>query len=95
MAKTDNFCNRAEAYEAHDNVPLSPAGRDAIGDIIFRRYSRRAGLRGTLGTAAPPSEQTRRPIAIGDMMGLVAAGFDLREAEAILDVLGAGSTAHE
>jgi len=52
MAKTDNFCNRAEAYEAHDNVPLSPAGRDAIGDIILRRYSRRAVLRGTLGTAA-------------------------------------------
>ena len=42
-----------------------------------------------------PSEQNRRPIAIGDMMGLVDAGFDLREAEAILDVLGAGSTAHE
>jgi len=52
MAKPDNFCNRAEAYEAHDNVPLSPAGRDAIGDIILRRYSRRAVMRGTLGTAA-------------------------------------------
>ena len=52
MAKADNFCNRAEAYEAHDNVPLSPAGRDAIGDIILRRYSRREVMRGTLGTAA-------------------------------------------
>jgi len=52
MAKADNFCNRAEAYEAHDNVPLSPAGRDAIGDIILRRYSRREMMRGTLGTAA-------------------------------------------
>ncbi|HLC09243.1 MAG TPA: dTDP-glucose 4,6-dehydratase, partial [Methyloceanibacter sp.] len=52
MAKTDNFCNRAEAYEAHDNAPLSPAGRDAIGDIILRRYSRREMMRGTLGTAA-------------------------------------------
>ncbi len=52
MAKADNFCNRAEAYEAHDNVPLSPAGRDAIGDIILRRYSRREVMRGTLGAAA-------------------------------------------
>jgi hypothetical protein len=52
MAKRDNFCNRAEAYEAHDNVPLSPAGRDAIGDIIMRRYSRREVMRGTLGAAA-------------------------------------------
>jgi hypothetical protein len=32
MAKADNFCNRAEAYEAHDNVPLSPADHDAIGN---------------------------------------------------------------
>jgi len=52
MAKSDSFCNRAEAYEAHDNVPLSPAGRDAIGDIILRRYSRREVMRGTLGTTA-------------------------------------------
>jgi secreted PhoX family phosphatase len=52
MAKTDRFCNRAEAYEAHDNVPLSPPGADAIGDIILRRYSRRAMMRGTLGVAA-------------------------------------------
>jgi len=34
MAKADNFCNRAEAYEAHDNVPLSPADHDAIGNIM-------------------------------------------------------------
>ena len=52
MAKTDGFCNRAEAYEAHDNVPLSPARGDTIGDLILRRYSRRAVLRGTLGAAA-------------------------------------------
>ena len=36
MAKTDGFCNRAEAYEAHDNVPLSPARGDTIGDLILR-----------------------------------------------------------
>jgi secreted PhoX family phosphatase len=30
MAKPDGFCNRAEAYEAHDNVPLSPAQGDTI-----------------------------------------------------------------
>jgi secreted PhoX family phosphatase len=52
MAKPDGFCNRAEAYEAHDNAPLSPARGDTIGDLILRRYSRRAVLRGTLGAAA-------------------------------------------
>ncbi|MGH6833777.1 MAG: hypothetical protein ACRECM_12285, partial [Methyloceanibacter sp.] len=49
MAKADNFCNRAEAYEAHDDVPLSPPDGEAIGDIILRRYSRREMMRGTLG----------------------------------------------
>ena len=55
MAKSDTFCNRAEAYEAHDNVPLSPPDRDTIGDIILRRYSRREMMRGTLGVAAAAS----------------------------------------
>jgi secreted PhoX family phosphatase len=55
MAKPDDFCNRAEAYEAHDNGPLSPTDRDAIGDIILRRYSRREVMRGTLGVAAAAS----------------------------------------
>jgi secreted PhoX family phosphatase len=55
MAKTDGFCNRAEAYEAHDNVPLSPSEGEAIGDIMLRRYSRRTVMRGTLGVAAAAS----------------------------------------
>ena len=52
MAKTDRFCNRAAACEAHDDIPLSPGGAETIGDIIIRRYSRREIMRGTLGVAA-------------------------------------------
>jgi uncharacterized protein len=52
MAKRDKFCNRAEAYEAHDNVPLSPAVGDTIGDLILKRYDRRELMRGALGVAA-------------------------------------------
>jgi secreted PhoX family phosphatase len=52
MAKREKFCNRAEAYEAHDNVPLSPEAGDTIGDLIERRYSRRDMMRGALGAAA-------------------------------------------
>ncbi len=63
MAKPDDFCNRAEAYEAHDNVPLSPTDRDAIGDIILRRYSRREVMRGTLGVAAAASLFGPAPLA--------------------------------
>ena len=68
MAKTDEFCNRAEAYEAHDNLPLSPPSGDTIGDVILRRYSRREVLRGTLGVAAAaalfgPTLLAERPAA--------------------------------
>jgi uncharacterized protein len=55
MAKSDPFCNRAEAYEAHDDVPLSPPEGESIGEIIFKRYSRRELLRGSLGVAAAAS----------------------------------------
>ena len=55
MAKSDHFCNRAEAYEAHDDVPLSPRTARSIGDIILKRYSRREMMRGTLGVAAAAS----------------------------------------
>jgi hypothetical protein len=52
MAKSDQFCNRAAAAEAADDIPRSPAEGDAIGDVILRRYSRREMMRGTLGVAA-------------------------------------------
>ncbi len=37
-----------------------------------------------------PSEQNVRPVALGDMMGLIDPGTDFREREAIRRVLGAG-----
>jgi uncharacterized protein len=52
MAKHDPFRNRAAACEAHDDVPRSPAGGETIGDVILRRYSRRAVMCGTLGVVA-------------------------------------------
>ena len=55
MAKRDGFCTRGEAYEAHDDTPLSPANTDAIGDVLLARYSRRDVVRGTLGVLAAAS----------------------------------------
>jgi uncharacterized protein len=52
MTNKDRFCNRAEAFEAHDDTPLSPKDRQTIGDVILKRYSRRSVLGGALGTAA-------------------------------------------
>src|SRR5687768_12634375 len=48
----DGFSNKAEAYEAFDDIPLSPARDNTIGAVIARRYSRREVLRGSLGVAA-------------------------------------------
>jgi secreted PhoX family phosphatase len=48
----DGFSNKAEAFEAFDDTPLSPAHADAIGAVIARRFSRRDLLKGSLGVAA-------------------------------------------
>ncbi len=48
----DNFSNKAEAFEAFDDIPLSPPTDDTIGAVIARRYSRRDMLKGSLGVAA-------------------------------------------
>ncbi|MGV1014051.1 MAG: PhoX family protein [Methyloceanibacter sp.] len=87
MAKPDGFCNRAEAYEAHDDVPLSPAGGDTIGDIVARRYSRRDMMAGTLGVAAAavlfgPSALAAREAAA---LGIAADRFDFEEVAAGVD----------
>jgi secreted PhoX family phosphatase len=86
MAKTDRFCNRAEAYEAHDNVPLSPPEGKTIGDVILKRYSRREMLGGTLGVAAAATlfgpallaGRTARTEIAPDRFGFaeIAAGVD-------------------
>lgn len=48
----DEFCNRAEAYEAFDDIPTNPNLGKTIGDIINLRYDRRDVLRGALGVSA-------------------------------------------
>lgn len=52
MAKKDEFCNRAAACEAADDVPRSPEQGETIGDVILRRFSRRDVMRGALGATA-------------------------------------------
>ncbi len=48
----DGFGNRAEAFEEADNTVLSPGRAATFGDIVNRRYGRRAILRGALGVTA-------------------------------------------
>lgn len=44
--------NKAEAYEAFDDIPTNPNLRRTIGDVINTRYGRRDVLRGVLGVSA-------------------------------------------
>ncbi len=53
MQKPDDaFCNKAEAYEAFDDIPTNPGCNNTIGDVINRRYGRRDVMRGFLGVTA-------------------------------------------
>jgi len=52
MTNKDAFRNRAAACEAADDIRRSPADAETIGDVILRRYSRRALMRGMLGVTA-------------------------------------------
>ncbi|MEP1521764.1 PhoX family phosphatase [Ascidiaceihabitans sp.] len=44
--------NKAEAYEAFDDIPTNPNLSNTIGDVINARYGRRDVLRGVLGVSA-------------------------------------------
>src|SRR5262245_32599247 len=72
MAKRDDFCNRAAAAEANDDIPRSPESGDTIGDIAFRRYSRREVMRGTLGVAASAALFGHAAFAAGSTQGKTA-----------------------
>ena len=51
MASTD-YGNRAEAFEAFDDIPTNPNLGTTIGDVINRRYGRRDVMKGTLAVSA-------------------------------------------
>ena len=46
------YGNKAEAFEAFDDIPTNPHLSNTIGDIMNRRYGRRDFLKGTLGVSA-------------------------------------------
>ena len=52
IIENPEFGNRAEAFEAFDDIPTNPNLGNTIGDVINRRYGRRDVLRGALGVSA-------------------------------------------
>jgi uncharacterized protein len=86
MANRDPFRNRAAACEAHDDSPRSPADGETIGEVILRRYSRRAVMRGTLGVTAAAALFGPAALAAGDARaGTASDRFDFAEIEAGVD----------
>jgi hypothetical protein len=86
MAKTDRFCNRAAACEAHDDIPKSPAAAETIGDVILKRFSRRDVVRGTLGVTAAAALFGPAALAARKAKAENAADrFDFAEIEAGID----------
>ena len=82
----DGFSNKAEAFEAFDDIPLSPQTDSTIGAVIARRYSRRDMLKGSLGvTAATALFGTAALTAASGPARVVSAGFVFRELAAGVD----------
>ncbi|MBK0398617.1 PhoX family phosphatase [Limibaculum sp. M0105] len=52
MIRDDSFANKAEAFEAADDIPTHDRLSETLGDVINRRYGRRDVLRGALGVGA-------------------------------------------
>ncbi|MBY8977812.1 PhoX family phosphatase [Rhodobacteraceae bacterium NNCM2] len=52
LIENPEFGNKAEAFEAFDDIPTNPNLGNTIGDVINRRYSRRNVMRGALAVSA-------------------------------------------
>ena len=55
IIESEEYGNKAEAFEAFDDIPTNPNLGNTIGDVIQSRYGRRDFLRGSLGVAATAS----------------------------------------
>lgn len=82
----DAFSNKAEAFEAFDDAPLSPPREDTIGAVIARRYSRREMLKGSLGvTAATVLFSEAALLAASGPAKAASVAFAFREVTAGVD----------
>jgi secreted PhoX family phosphatase len=82
----DGFSNKAEAFEAFDDTPLSPMNDSTIGAVIARRFSRRDMLKGSLGvTAATTLFGTAAVTSASGPVKAASAAFAFRELQAGVD----------
>ena len=83
--QNDRFSNKAEAFEAFDDIPLSPPTDSTIGAVIARRYSRRDMLKGSLGVTAATALFGTAALTAASGPARASAGFVFRELAAGVD----------
>lgn len=71
--------NKAEAYEAFDDIPTNPNLENTIGDILQRRYGRRDFIKGSLGVSAAAA--LFGPVALSTAKPALAASTDAEAAK--------------
>ena len=82
----DDFSNKDEAFQAFDDIPLSPPDDDTMGAVIARRYGRRDILKGSLAvTAATALFGTAALQSASGPAKAASAGFAFRELAAGVD----------
>ncbi|MEO1599667.1 MAG: PhoX family phosphatase [Pseudomonadota bacterium] len=80
------ICNKAEAYEAFDDLPTNPHLGNTIGDVINRRYGRRDILRGALAVSATTALfGTTAMTAATEAKAATPGSFDFTEIEGGVD----------
>ncbi|XSG82749.1 MAG: PhoX family protein [Methyloligella sp. ZOD6] len=86
MAGDGRYCNRAEAFEAHDDIPRSPESNESLGEVVARRYSRRDVMRGSLGVAVATALFGRQALTSAAAHPAPAPSrFDFEEVSAGID----------
>jgi secreted PhoX family phosphatase len=82
---SDAFSNKAEAFEAYDNIPTNPQTEPTIGSVIARRYGRREVLKSGLGAAAVATLFGSAALAWAGRARAAPAGYAFRELQAGVD----------
>ncbi|MEM9012379.1 MAG: PhoX family phosphatase [Pseudomonadota bacterium] len=79
--------NKAEAFEAFDDIPTNPNLSNTIGDVINRRYGRRDVMRGVLGVSATTAlfGTTALTTATGPAEAAEGSAFTFSELESGVD----------
>jgi hypothetical protein len=83
---TDNFSNKAEAFEAFDDIPTYEVPDNTIGNVVARRFTRRQLFKGGLAVAATTQLFGTDAVLAGrDQNKSNGAAFAFREVKAGID----------